>query len=83
MVLALQKFGEALVIERDCFDDDDHPTCARTLNEIGNIELQLGNREEVMRCIYRKAGASDDRLVVYGRRLWRFELIRPEAAAAP
>lgn len=87
MDLAISNFKEALKIERECFGHD-HPTCARTLNEIGNIELQRGNVEDVMKCyeealrIYRKGGVSDDHLVIYGRSLWRFEVIQPEAAGA-
>jgi tetratricopeptide (TPR) repeat protein len=86
MKAAIQKFRQALEIEKKCFGAE-HPTCARTLNEIGNIELQVGNIEEVMTCytealrIYNKAGMDDDRLVVYGVRLWRFGLVQPEAAA--
>lgn len=87
MELAILNFKEALKIERECFGPD-HPTCARTLNEIGNIELQRGNVDEVMRCylealrIYRKGNVSDDHLVIYGRSLWRFEVVQPEAAGA-
>jgi tetratricopeptide (TPR) repeat protein len=87
MELAIQNFQEALSIEKECFGND-HPTCARTLNEIGNIHLQLGNIEAVMECyeealrIYRKAGVSDEHLVIYGRRLWRFEVVQPAAAGA-
>jgi tetratricopeptide (TPR) repeat protein len=87
MELAICNFREALKIETECFGAD-HPTCARTLNEIGNIQLQRGCVEEVMQCytkalrIYREAGVSDDNLVIYGRSLWRFELVQPEAASA-
>jgi hypothetical protein len=59
------------------------------LNEIlGNIELQMGNVEEVMGCyaaalrIYREADVSDDHLVIYGQSLWRFEIIQPAADGA-
>ena len=87
MDLAVANFQEALRIERECFGNN-HPTCARTLNEIGNIELQRGNVEQVMKCytealrVYREAGVSDDHLVIYGRSLWRFEKVQPEAAGA-
>jgi tetratricopeptide (TPR) repeat protein len=85
MELAIDSFKEALSIERKCFGGS-HPTCARTLNEIGNIELQSGNVEQVMECyaaalrICREADVSDDHLVIYGRSLWRFEIIQPAAA---
>ncbi len=85
MELALQKFDEALEIERQCFGPE-HPTCARTLNEIGNIQLQLGNLEEMMKCyttalrIYRDAGMHSERVVVYGLKLWRFDIVQPAAA---
>lgn len=87
MELAVLNFKEALKIERECFGPE-HPTCARTLNEIGNIELQRGNIDEVMTCyeealrIYRKGNVSDDHLVIYGKSLWRFDLVQPEAAGA-
>lgn len=87
MDLAVSNFQEALAIERECFGPD-HPTCARTLNELGNIELQRGHVEEVMDCytealrIYRRSGVTDDHLVVYGKSLWRFEVVQPEAAGA-
>jgi len=88
MALAVDSFQEALRIERECFGDD-HPTCARTLNEIGNIELQRGRIDELMKCycealrIYRRAeNADDDLLVVYGKSLWRFDLVQPAAAGA-
>jgi len=76
-----------LTIEQAHFGKD-HPTCARTLNEIGNIELQRGNITNMMRCyeealrIYRKAGVSDDQLVIFGMKLWRFEEVQPRAAGA-
>ena len=85
--LAVKQFHEALVIERSHFGSK-HPTCARTLNEIGNIELQRGNLEGMMACysealaIYREAGIRDDQLVVFGRNLWRFEVVHPRAAGA-
>ena len=70
--------------QRECFGRD-HQTCARTLNEMGNIHLQLGNIDEVMNCysealrIYDDTG--DDReLVIYGQALWQFELVQPAAA---
>ena len=87
MDLAVANFKKALTIERECFGPD-HPTCARTLNEIGNIELQRGHVDLVMECytealrIYRRANVSDDHLVVFGKSLWRFELVQPEAAGA-
>jgi tetratricopeptide (TPR) repeat protein len=87
MDLSVSNFGQALKIERECFGPD-HPTCARTLNEIGNIELQRGNVDRMMACytealrIYRRAQISDDHLVVYGKSLWRFELVHPVAAGA-
>jgi tetratricopeptide (TPR) repeat protein len=85
MELAISHFEQALSIELQCFGRN-HPTCARTLNEIGNIELQRGNLPGVMRnyteaCrIYRASGLSEDQLVIYGRSLWRFELVQPNAA---
>ena len=85
--LALVSFRQALSIERECLGVDD-PTCARTLNEIGNIELQQGNVEELMACftealrIYRKAGMDDNNLVIFGERLFRFEIIHPNTASA-
>jgi tetratricopeptide (TPR) repeat protein len=87
MELAIESFQEALSIERKCFGEN-HPTCARTLNEIGNIELQMGNVEAVMQSytealrIYREAGVNDDHLVIYGRSLYRFEVVQPAAAGA-
>jgi len=87
MELAVESFREALRIESECFGND-HPTCARTLNEIGNIELQRGNVEALMECyceamrIYRRASVHEDHLVVYGKSLWRFEVVQPEAAGA-
>ena len=87
MDLALENFHQALSIERECFGES-HPTCARTLNEIGNINLQLGNVEAMMSAytealrIYREAGVNDDHLIIYGRSLWRFECVQPEAAGA-
>jgi tetratricopeptide (TPR) repeat protein len=87
MDLALGSFRMALSIERECLGVDD-PTCARTLNEIGNIELQLGNVEELMTCftealrIYRKAGMDDNNLVIFGERLFRFEIVHPNTASA-
>lgn len=85
--LAVGQFHEALAIEKSHFGDK-HPTCARTLNEIGNIELQRGNVEGMMACysealaIYREAGIRDDQLVVFGRNLWRLEVVHPRAAGA-
>jgi hypothetical protein len=32
--------------------------------------------------IYRNGNVSDDHLVIYGRSLWRFEVVQPEAAGA-
>ena len=92
MELALTHMRHALKIERDCFGAD-HITCARTLNEIGNIEFQLGNTPQVMAAygdalrIYRRMGDGDgeagyDSLVIYGQGLWRFELVQPCAAGA-
>ncbi len=84
MELALSKFNEAHKIERECYGAN-HPTCARTLNEIGNIEMQLGNLQGMMKCytealrIYKEAGMVDE-LVVYSLSLWRFNIIHPEAA---
>ena len=86
MELALGKFKEALEIERECYGVD-HPTCARTLNEIGNIEMQLGNIDGMMKCytnalrIYKDAGMVNERVIVYGLKLWRFNLVHPEAAS--
>lgn len=85
MGLALEKFHEALEIERECYGAN-HPTCARTLNEIGNIEMQRGNLDTMMGCytealrIYKEAGMVDETVLVYGLRLWRFDLVHPEAA---
>mmetsp|Transcript_20021 Transcript_20021/g.29683 ORF Transcript_20021/g.29683 Transcript_20021/m.29683 type:complete len:722 (+) Transcript_20021:88-2253(+) len=87
MDLALEKFVETLAIERECLGRE-HPTCARTLNEIGNIELQRGNVEKVMECftealrIYRKSGMDDNLLMIYGRKLFRFEKGYPNASPA-
>ena len=84
MELALSKFNEAHKIERECYGAN-HPTCARTLNEIGNIEMQLGNLQGMMKCytealrIYKEAGMVDE-LVVYSLSLWRFNIIHPDAA---
>jgi len=84
---ALRHYRKALRIERESFGDD-HPTCARTWNEIGNIELQRGNAGPMMEAfseaarIYRKAGMSDDCLVVYGKSLYGFEVVHPNAAGA-
>jgi len=86
MKLALIKFKEALEIERECYGAN-HPNCARTLNEIGNIELQLGNVKGMMTSltkalrIYKEAGMFNETVVVYGLRLWRFNITHPEAAA--
>jgi tetratricopeptide (TPR) repeat protein len=85
MALALAKFNEALEIERECYGAN-HPTCARTLNEIGNVEMQLGNLEGMMRCytealrIYKEAGMVNEHVIVYSLRLWRFNIVHPEAA---
>jgi tetratricopeptide (TPR) repeat protein len=85
MELAIESFRKALSIERECLGAD-HTACARTLNEIGNIELQRGNVKELMSCftealrIYRKANMDDNNLVIYGSRLFRFELAHPNAA---
>ena len=85
MELALVKFNEALDIERDSYGVN-HPTCARTLNEIGNLEMQLGNLDGMMECytqalrIYKEAGLSNERVIVYGLKLWRFNVVQPEAA---
>ena len=87
MELALTNFHEALKIEREHFGPN-HPTVARTLNEIGNLRLLEGNLSEMMKYyadalrIYRKAGVGEDQLIVYGRKLWRFELVHPPAAGA-
>mmetsp|Transcript_25838 Transcript_25838/g.70957 ORF Transcript_25838/g.70957 Transcript_25838/m.70957 type:complete len:816 (-) Transcript_25838:577-3024(-) len=87
MKRALAKFKEALEIERECYGAK-HPTCARTLNEIGNIEMQLGNLDAMMECysnalrIYKEVGMVNESVVVYGLRLWRFDVVHPEAAAA-
>lgn len=87
MDLAVDYFTEALRIERLCFGPD-HVTCARTLNEIGNIELQRGNLDAMLGCytqalrIYRHhhGAVGDEHLVIYGRSLWRFEVVQPAAA---
>ena len=85
MELALTKFNEALEIERECYGAN-HPTCARTLNEIGNIEMRLGNLEGMMKCytealrIYKEKGMVDESVVVYSLKLWRFNVVHPEAA---
>jgi hypothetical protein len=87
MELALINFHKALEIERNNFGEE-HPTCARTLNEIGNIQMQRGNVKELMdnytqaARIYRKAGMPDDHLVVFGTDLFRFEIVQPDAAGA-
>jgi tetratricopeptide (TPR) repeat protein len=76
---------EALEIERECYGAN-HPTCARTLNEIGNIEMQLGNLEGMMKCytkalrIYKEAGMINEPVIVYSLKLWRFNIVHPEAA---
>jgi len=85
MELALIKFNEALSIERECYGAN-HPTCARTLNEIGNIEMQLGNLEGMMKCyiealrIYKEAGMVDEPVIVHSLKLWRFNIVHPESA---
>jgi tetratricopeptide (TPR) repeat protein len=87
MELAVFNFKEALKIERECFGNT-HRTIARTLNEIGNIQLQLGNLKEVLECytealrIYLESGLGEEHLVIYGRSLWRFEVVQPPAAGA-
>ena len=54
-------------------------------SEVAEVDLLV---KEVMECytnalrIYREAGVSDDHLVIYGRSLWRFECVQPEAAGA-
>eukprot|EP00934_Nitzschia_sp_Nitz4_P003003 Nitzschia sp. Nitz4//scaffold64_size103689//57495//59636//NITZ4_004437-RA/size103689-processed-gene-0.189-mRNA-1//-1//CDS//3329556133//2993//frame0 len=86
MELAKAKFHMALNIERG--NKEQRTACARTLNEIGNIALQLGRIDEVMHAysealrIYRSECMDDDNLVVYGLKLWRFELVHPVAAAS-
>jgi len=85
MELALSKFNEALELEHECYGAN-HPTCARTLNEIGNIEMRVGNLEGMMKCytkalrIYKEAGMVDEAVIVYSLRLWRFNIVHPEAA---
>ena len=86
LLLILSKIKLVFVNQWDCFGKD-HPTCARTLNEMGNIHLQLGNIDDVMKCysealrIYKKAELNDDQLVIYGQSLWRFDVVQPKAAA--
>ena len=86
MELVLIKFNEALEIECECHGGN-HPPCARTLNEIGNVEMQLGNVKGMMKCyakalrIYKEAGMVNETVVVYSLRLWRFNIAYPEAAA--
>ena len=85
--LAVEHFYEALAIEQSHFGQN-HPTCARTLNEIGNIELQRGNISGMMKCysealaIYRDNDIRDEQLVVFGRNLWCFEVVYPPSAGA-
>ncbi len=85
--LALTKFHEALAIEREYYGAK-HPTCARTLNEIGNIEMQLGNLDGMMKCyaealrIYREAKMAEESVVVHCLELWRFDMVHPGAASA-
>jgi len=85
--LALTKFNEALNIECECYGSN-HPNCARTLNEIGNIEMQLGNLEAALKSytnalrIYKSAGMMDEPVVVHNLKLWRFDIAHPKAAPA-
>jgi hypothetical protein len=86
MELALEYLYKALKIEQLCFGAI-HPTCARTLNEIGHIELDLGNIMALMSSysdalhIYIKTGIGDDHFLVSGQKLWRFDIFHPRAAA--
>jgi tetratricopeptide (TPR) repeat protein len=88
LTVAAHCYRVALQIDQEsyCFD---HQTCAEIWNEIGNIELQLGNVEEVMQCytkalrIYMMNNQSMDELNILGLALWRFEEIsRPVAPVA-
>jgi tetratricopeptide (TPR) repeat protein len=76
----------ALQIIHQANEVDKH-ACAEIWNDIGNIELQLGNVEELMKCFtmalrfYKMIYQGDDNQLIVGLPLWRFDMISPHAAS--
>ena len=84
---ALDSFTEALAIERNTIGQEDPATLARTLNEIGNIQLARGDVIPMMEAfneaarIFRRAGLSPNSVAVSGQ-LYAFDIACPSAAPA-
>jgi tetratricopeptide (TPR) repeat protein len=73
---ALECFNDALTIERSLLGKDDPSTIARTLTEIGNIQLEKGNTSAMMEAFneasrtLRRAGVSTSCVSVTGLKLY-------------
>jgi tetratricopeptide (TPR) repeat protein len=84
---ALDSFTEALAIERNTLGQEDPATVARTLNEIGNIQLARGDVIPMMEAfneaarIFSHAGLSPNSVAVSGQ-LYAFDVSCPSAAPA-
>ena len=84
---ALLYFKEALKVERKVMLEKDPLTVARTLQEIGNIQLYKGNTEEMMNVfveaarIYQSSSMSPDNVIVESY-LYAIDLSCPRAAPA-
>jgi tetratricopeptide (TPR) repeat protein len=84
---ALSYFKEALKVERMVMLETEPLTVARTLQEIGNINLEIGNIHEMMNAfieaarIYEKLSMNFDNLIVTNR-LYALALSYPRAAPA-
>lgn len=84
---ALRCFKDALNIERKVMLKSDPLTVARTLQEIGNIHLYLGNTHEMMEAFIEAAriyqeSSMDLNSVMVSKHLYAIGLSCPKAAAA-